>query len=132
MAKIFGPRSVPKKFEAFPKEMAFRPSQIRASAAESALMIPDAFEFKEQYAHLKMPVIIIAGEKDRLIDTDEQSRRLHAEVAQSRFRPVPGNGHMVHQTATISVMSAIDEVSRDIPTEPTRNARAEQPAALPA
>jgi pimeloyl-ACP methyl ester carboxylesterase len=132
MAKIFGPRSVPKKFEAFPKEMAFRPSQIRASAAESALMIPDAFEFKEQYAQLKMPVIIIAGEKDRLIDTDEQSRRLHGEVAQSRFRPVPGNGHMVHQTATISVMSAIDEVSRDIPTEPTRNARAEQPAALPA
>ena len=34
MAKIFGPRSVPKKFEAFPKEMALRPSQIRASAAE--------------------------------------------------------------------------------------------------
>ena len=33
MAKIFGPRSVPKKFEAFPKEMALRPSQIRASAA---------------------------------------------------------------------------------------------------
>jgi hypothetical protein len=26
----------------FPKEMALRPSQIRASAAESALMIPDA------------------------------------------------------------------------------------------
>ena len=42
MTKIFGPRSVPQKFEAFPKEMALRPSQIRASAAESALMIPDA------------------------------------------------------------------------------------------
>ena len=47
MAKIFGPRSVPKKFEAFPKEMALRPSQIRASAAESALMIPDAFQLAE-------------------------------------------------------------------------------------
>ena len=42
MAKIFGPRPVPRKFGAFPKEMALRPSQIRASAAESALMIPDA------------------------------------------------------------------------------------------
>ena len=39
MAKIFGPRSVPGKFGAFPKEMALRPSQIRASAAELALMI---------------------------------------------------------------------------------------------
>jgi pimeloyl-ACP methyl ester carboxylesterase len=132
MAKIFGPQSVPKKFEAFPKEMAARPSQIRASAAEFALMIPDAFDFKDRYAELKMPVSIIAGEKDRLIDIDEQSRRLHANVAQSRFHSVRGNGHMVHQTATNSVMSAIDEVSRDVPSEPTRNARGEQPAALPA
>ena len=53
MAKIFGPRSVPKKFEGFPKEMAVRPSQIRASAAESALMIPDAFDFQDQYANLE-------------------------------------------------------------------------------
>ena len=34
MAKIFGPQSVPSKFAGFPKEMAVRPSQIRASAAE--------------------------------------------------------------------------------------------------
>jgi pimeloyl-ACP methyl ester carboxylesterase len=46
MIKIFGPRSVPKQFKAFPKEMALRPSQIRASAAESVLMIPDAFHFR--------------------------------------------------------------------------------------
>jgi hypothetical protein len=31
MRKMFGPRSVPNKFEGFPKEMALRPSQIRAS-----------------------------------------------------------------------------------------------------
>jgi len=131
MAKIFGPQSVPKKFQAFPKEMAVRPSQIKASAAESALMVPDAFAFKDQYAELKMPVSIIAGEEDRLIDIDKQSRRLHANVAQSRFHPVPGNGHMVHQTATNSVMSAINEVSEDIRSEPTRNATGEQPGSHP-
>ena len=89
MAKIFGPRSVPKKFEAFPKEMALRPSQIRASAAESALMIPDAFHFRDQYADLKMPVVIIAGEQDRLVDIDTQSARLHSDISQSRFHRVP-------------------------------------------
>src|SRR6476660_1487571 len=68
MSKIFGPRSVPRKFAAFPKEMALRPSQIRASAAESALMIPDAWMLRHQYADLKMPVVIIAGEDDKLID----------------------------------------------------------------
>jgi pimeloyl-ACP methyl ester carboxylesterase len=113
MAKIFGPQSVPKKFDGFPKEMAVRPSQIRASAAESALMVPDAFKFQDQYQNLKMPVSIIAGEKDRLIDIDEQSSRLHSDVAQSTFHRVPGAGHMVHQTATAAVMAAINEVARD-------------------
>jgi pimeloyl-ACP methyl ester carboxylesterase len=111
MAKIFGPRSVPKKFDGFPKEMAVRPSQIRASAAESALMIPDAVHFRDEYANLKMPVVIVAGDEDRLIDTDAQSARLHRDISQSRFHRVPGNGHMIHQTATGVVMSAIEEVA---------------------
>jgi pimeloyl-ACP methyl ester carboxylesterase len=109
MAKIF----VPKKFEGFPKEMALRPSQIRASAAESALMIPDAFHFRDEYANLKMPVVIVAGDEDRLIDIDAQSERLHRDVPQSRFHRVPGTGHMIHQTATGVVMSAINDVAKD-------------------
>jgi pimeloyl-ACP methyl ester carboxylesterase len=90
-----------------------RPSQIRALAAESALMISDAFNFQDQYKNLEMPVSIIAGEDDRLIDIDEQSSRLHADVVQSTFHRVPGTGHMVHQTATGTIMSAINAVARE-------------------
>jgi len=111
MAKIFGPQSMPKKFEGFPKDMALRPSQIRASAAESALMIPDAFHYRDEYANLKMPLVIVAGDEDRLVDIDAQSARLHRDVPQSRFHRVPGTGHMIHQTATGVVMSAVDEVA---------------------
>ena len=110
MAKIFGPKSPPSKFQKFPKEMALRPSQIRASAVESALMIPDAFHFDGKYAHLKMPVVIIAGEDDRLIDI-KQSARLHSDISQSAFHRVAKNGHMIHQTATGAVMDAIDEAA---------------------
>jgi pimeloyl-ACP methyl ester carboxylesterase len=42
---MFGPKSVPAKFSGFPKEMALRPSQIKAGAGESAMMIPDAYAF---------------------------------------------------------------------------------------
>jgi pimeloyl-ACP methyl ester carboxylesterase len=115
MAKIFGPRSVPGKFGAFPKEMALRPSQIRASAAESALIIPDAFKLRNRYAELKMPVVIIAGEQDRLIDIDAQSARLHSDISQSMFNRVAGNGHMIQQTATDQVMSAIRDVTAGTP-----------------
>jgi pimeloyl-ACP methyl ester carboxylesterase len=111
MAKVFGPKSVPKKFGAFPKEMALRPSQIRAAAAESTMMIPDAFRTRYQYANLKMPVVILAGDEDRLIDIDSQSARLHSDISQSSFHRLPGNGHMIQQTATDKLMSAISEVA---------------------
>jgi pimeloyl-ACP methyl ester carboxylesterase len=111
MAKIFGPKSVPEKFKAFPKEMALRPSQIRAAAAESTMMIPDAFRLRYQYADLKMPVVIIAGDKDGLIDTNTQSVRLYSDIPQSSFHRLLGNGHMIQQTATHRLMLAVSEVA---------------------
>jgi pimeloyl-ACP methyl ester carboxylesterase len=113
LRKMFGPRSVPKKFAGFPKEMAVRPSQIRASAAETALMIPAAFASSKTYEELAMPMIIIAGEDDRLINIDEQSGRLHDEVKQSKLHRIAGAGHMVQQSATRDLMAAIDEAAAE-------------------
>jgi pimeloyl-ACP methyl ester carboxylesterase len=111
MAKIFGPQRVPSKFSGFPQEMAFRPSQLRAAAAESALMIPDAMMSHGRYDQLKMPVTIVAGEQDKLIDTETQSARLHSEISRSTFHRIEGNGHMIQQTATEEVMAALREVA---------------------
>lgn len=110
--KIFGPKDVPPKFTTgFPVELAVRPSQLRASAVEAAMMIPDAFTRHADYGDLKMPVVIVAGELDRLINTDTQSAHLHRDVKHSSFRPVPESGHMVHQTAMENVMAAINEAA---------------------
>jgi pimeloyl-ACP methyl ester carboxylesterase len=110
LRKIFGPSPVPEKFKGFPEEMAVRPSQIRASAAESALMIPSAHTLGKQYRLLQMPVAIVAGADDRLIES-EQSAHLHRDIPHSTLRCVPGTGHMVHHTATEEIMTAIDMVA---------------------
>jgi len=115
LRKLFGPSPVPKKFQGFPEEMAVRPSQIRASAAETALLIPSALALQKSYGALKMPIAILAGAGDRVIKF-EQSAKLHRAIFQSTLRRIPANGHMVHQTATAEIMSAIDMVgSRNVP-----------------
>jgi pimeloyl-ACP methyl ester carboxylesterase len=58
-----------------------------------------------------MPVSIIVGAEDRLVDAERQSGKLHGDIRQSRFHLLPGAGHMIHQTATRAVMSAIEEVA---------------------
>jgi pimeloyl-ACP methyl ester carboxylesterase len=109
LRKVFGPSPVPKKFKGFPEEMAVRPSQLRASAAEAALMIPAAHALEVKYQRLAMPVAILAGEEDRLIE-QEQPEALHDAIAHSTLTRIAGEGHMIHQTATAEVMKAIDRV----------------------
>jgi pimeloyl-ACP methyl ester carboxylesterase len=110
LRRTFGPNAVPRKFDSYPEEMAVRPSQIRASAAESALMMPGASNLRRQYDRLRMPVVIIAGVGDKVVEAD-QAAELHREIGQSTLRLLPETGHMVHQVATAEVMAAIDSIA---------------------
>jgi pimeloyl-ACP methyl ester carboxylesterase len=108
---IFGPDRTPPNFRQFPKEMAVRPSQLRASAAEAGQMVPNARRLSEGYARLTMPVVVIAGESDRVVDTRRQSRRLHRAIGGSSGFWLAGAGHMIHQTNTGSVAAAINRAA---------------------
>lgn len=57
--KMFAPRPVSHSFATgFPSEMALRPSQIRASAAEAGMMVPTAESTCDSYIALRMPVAV--------------------------------------------------------------------------
>jgi pimeloyl-ACP methyl ester carboxylesterase len=111
IGKLFAPRTVPPAFRAaFPVAMALRPSQIRASAAESGLMFPVNSTTHQRYAELTMPVAIVAGGEDGIV-SEQQSRRLHEELAHSTLRIVPGVGHMIHYAVPQEVVLAVDKVT---------------------
>jgi pimeloyl-ACP methyl ester carboxylesterase len=108
LRQMFGPPSVPQQFKKlFPLSMMLRPWQIRATAAEAALMIPSALKLRSRYRELAVPVEIIAGDRDRVVTTSRQSARLHAELPASVIQDVKDAGHMVHHVAPDLVLSAI-------------------------
>ena len=111
IAMLFAPAPIPSHFDRdFPVEMALRPSQIRAAAEESGLLLPINANDRTRNSALKLPVAILAGSDDRLVDTYEQSQRLHDELPQSTFQITPNVGHMIHQTAPDLVVAAIENV----------------------
>jgi pimeloyl-ACP methyl ester carboxylesterase len=112
LRRIFGPAPVPERFSGFPVWMALRPSQLRAAAAETALLIPAAFSLRHRYRELSMPVVIMAGSDDRLVNTQRQSGHLHRDLPESRLHLMPGAGHMIHQLAPDEVMAAIDQAAQ--------------------
>jgi len=54
-----------------------------------------------------MPVTIMAGALDRVVDPADHSVRLHRELPHSRLILVPGYGHMVHHAAVDSIADAV-------------------------
>lgn len=112
MQKLFSPAPVSPSMQAFPRELALRPSQLRAGGAETGLLIPDAFALRPHYRELQRPAVIVAGAGDAVITTGRQSVPLHRELPGSRLHVLPGVGHMVHHTAPERVMAAIHEAAQ--------------------
>jgi pimeloyl-ACP methyl ester carboxylesterase len=111
--KLFAPAPVSRSFrDRFPTAMALRPSQLRATAADTALMIPAAASLRPRYNELTMPVVIVAGAGDKIVTTERQSAQLHANVPHSDFRRIPAAGHMIHHIAPDQVTAAIRAAAR--------------------
>jgi pimeloyl-ACP methyl ester carboxylesterase len=107
--KMFSPRPVPKLFEAdFPKAPMVRPWQIRASAEDTALMEPAAAELQPGYSTMRMPVIILAGAEDAIVDVQDQAVRLNRDIPRSELRVKAGVGHMLHHAVPRMVADAIE------------------------
>ncbi|MFN3791467.1 alpha/beta fold hydrolase [Massilia sp.] len=112
MAKrTFSPRPVDRRFDAFPVWMALRPKQLRAAAAETAVMIPAAAMLSKRYAELKVPAAIVAGTQDKIVDAGHNSERLSERLGASELQLMPGVGHMTHYADVEKIMAAIDTIA---------------------
>ena len=109
---MFAPLPVPARFtKSFPRGISVRPGQIRAESQDGVAMIPVALAMRHRYQELSMPIVIMAGTKDRVVK-DGQAVRLHEEIPHSVLRLIPGVGHMVHYAVPDQVARAIEEAGK--------------------
>jgi pimeloyl-ACP methyl ester carboxylesterase len=113
LRRVFAPCFVPERFRrTFPLPLAMRTSQMRAVDEEAAMLHVAARALSPFYRDIDVPVSIIAGSEDRIVDTEQHSARLHRELATSTFLRVPYCGHMVHHSAPEEVAAAIDAIGQ--------------------
>ena len=112
---LFSPAPIPERFqEEYSPAMALRPSQIRATSIDGALMIPGALSLRGRYKELSLPVVIMAGDGDKVV-LKRSAERLHASVKGSVLRIIKGAGHMVHHLVPEQVAGAVEAVSATSP-----------------
>jgi pimeloyl-ACP methyl ester carboxylesterase len=110
--KMFAPLLVPKSFaDRFLDGLPIRPSQIRAESQDGVTMIPAALAMRHRYHDLQMPLIIMAGDEDEVVDRGQQAVRIHQEIPHSTLRLVPNAGHMFHYAVPDQVAEAVNAVA---------------------
>ncbi|WP_121117837.1 alpha/beta fold hydrolase [Croceibacterium ferulae] len=108
----FSPAPIPEKFAAFPLALTLRPSQVRATAADTAMMVPAAIELSGRYDRLAVPVIVMAGTGDLITHVNKHAERLADEIADAELRTIAEQGHLFHYAFPERVVSAIGDVAR--------------------
>ena len=105
---MFAPAQVPPAFsECLPADLLLRPLQQRATSEDGSHMVRQARALRKRYAGLQMPVTIIAGAQDRIVNSSKQSRRLHQLLPHSTFHLLDGVGHMAHYHAQSLIAKAV-------------------------
>ncbi|HEX6735577.1 MAG TPA: alpha/beta hydrolase [Azonexus sp.] len=110
--KAFSPKPTNSDFSAaVPTPLMLRPWQLKASAEDSAFMVPGARELSRFYREIAIPVEIFAGSGDKIVRPEEQSARLHAMIPHSRLHLMPDDGHMLHYGHREALVAAIDRLA---------------------
>ena len=118
--QIFSPAKVPPRFrQGFAADMSLRPSQLRATAADTAMMPFEAAKLAPHVKEITGPVLVLTGDGDKIVSFKHQSRRLARELFGGEIQLVEGAGHMVHHTEPAQVAGAIEDFLDQIGFSPS-------------
>ena len=105
---MFLPQPMPDRFAAaFPFARAGRPEQIVAEAENAAALWADLTRSALAYGRCAVPVRILCGGADIVVNALTPGGRAAAVIPGARFQLVPGAGHMLHHFDPGIVVAAV-------------------------
>lgn len=110
--RAFAPDAVPADYIESRICLTNRPSQLLASAGDLAKLNNDISTMKSKYASITIPVSIITGTEDKLIDYDKHAVRLAKTIPHADLTILLGSGHQVHYAYPAEVLAAIRETAQ--------------------
>jgi pimeloyl-ACP methyl ester carboxylesterase len=95
-----------------------RPPQLKATAEDLRSVNTALSLICSHYGKIRVPVVIVTGDADRVVPPERHAYPLHQTIAHSRLMVVPNTGHMVQFSRPEAVMTAIRLVQDHRATAP--------------
>ena len=116
---VFAPDPAPEDFATRGGGLlGMRPDNFYAASSEIALVNNDLPGMVKRYPQLTLPIGLIYGAQDRVLDFRTHGQALADKVPGLKLQVVEGRGHMLPITATARVVEAVQHLAKRVrPTE---------------
>lgn len=94
--------------------LAFRPRAYEANMHDFAVMYDGVSQLSPRYGDIRMPVVVVAGDRDEIVWTDLHSQAFVHAVPGARLIMMPGIGHMPQYADGSTVLAAIEALAVEI------------------
>jgi len=110
LKQAYAPQDVQTDYAERSLDLWMKPDRIRACAYDERTLGASLKVLSEHYQNIEMPVVIVTGSADRLLNPEEHAYPLHKTIKHSKLVVLPETGHQLPQTRPDAVISAIDVV----------------------
>lgn len=115
LVEVFKPDPVPADFAVRGgSRLAFRPSAFHGASTDLCAIEHDLPAQQARYGELKVPVRVLFGKGDAILDWRAQGERLVQAAPDAQLRAIPG-GHMILVAAVPQTVEWLEHVARSLP-----------------
>lgn len=114
LAALFGPDQDPRDFPVRGGGLlSLRPGAFYGASTDMAAVEQDLPAQQERYGEIRLPVHILFGEGDRILDWKSQGEALARKVPHAQLKVIPG-GHMIPVTRSAETAAWLEQVVVDV------------------
>lgn len=114
LKEAYHPQAVQQEYARQSAEMWTRTKQVRACAYDERTLRSSLKSLSPGYSDLQLPVVIVTGSDDLLVEPKKHAYQLHKTIKGSELVVLPLTGHQLPQTRPDSVIDAIETAWRAV------------------
>lgn len=108
----FAPQAMPDGYPARAAlALALRPGEFLANARDVANLKANVTLQAHRYGEIRVPVVILAGDRDTTVSPEIHSKALAAAIPNAKLIILPGVGHIIHHAKAELVIGEIDAIA---------------------
>ncbi|HEY0349848.1 MAG TPA: alpha/beta hydrolase [Pyrinomonadaceae bacterium] len=112
LAQAFYPQAVPNNYLKIASSLWLGKKQLKAYIEDEWTLNDSLRRMSQQYSDIKVPVVIITGDEDKIVSAKENAYRLQTVIPGSQLIKLKNTGHEIPQTHPESIYSALILISQ--------------------